>query len=70
MNSEKVAHTILKLLFAVPLLLLGLAWLYTFIFTNYRAGQKPLGILCGVFATFLGIVLLGWAIAPWRDQKK
>lgn len=69
MNSEKVAHTILKLMFALPLLFLGVMWLYTFTLTNYRAGQRPLGILCGTVATFLGIVFICWAIAPWRKQK-
>ena len=42
---------------AVVFLLLGAAWLWTFGFTDYKAGQRPYGLAAGALAVLLGVLL-------------
>jgi len=53
-------HTVLVRMIGLGILLLGAIWLYTFIFTDYRAHQSsvmiPLAVLVIVFA--LGLISL------------
>jgi hypothetical protein len=40
---------------------LGLAWLYTYTFTDYRAHLRPLLIPLGILAVAIGLPLLVWS---------
>ena len=51
----------------IPPLLLGLGWLHTFVFTDFRAHLRPIGIPLGIVATLTGLALI---IGPWHWRSR
>ncbi len=48
---------ILRRVISIPLFFFGSSWLVIFIKTNYRAGQKNIGIAVGLIFIIIGLIL-------------
>ncbi len=69
-SSPRRVAAALLIIFSILPAFLGSAWIYTFVFTDYRSHRRGMGILIAFFTLAFAVGLIKLAIMLWHGRRK